>query len=550
MEELRTQWGRVVLAARGGDLLARIRRLMVSSEHERLPPWWQSPVATLIVIAGLVAGLWGMARSTADSHAPPGAKSRDDGSGAIGQRDEPVAADTAGVARQPELSGKRHGERPAGDEQDDGAPVEYLPRPTKAERKIIAALDQPTSVEFNDTPLETCLEYLKDYHQISLRVDRAALADRKMRLDQPITLKVAGLSLRGILKLLLEPVRMTYVIHHDMMRITTVEKSEQILMTRTYPVNDLYQEQTPAGDPPLDEAGSQKGTRAMSRPGDLERAITKAIAPDSWDDKQGPGSITYVAKSGSLVIRHNAAVHAQVLQLLRDLREAKRAGQGASQKAPSRTGWKLRGPKLVETYSLVGIMDLNGDGEDDRGLLRRLVAAIGGSIDNDVDELGVIRIDGTFPDDGKASLSDKTKFIVVGRIPDVADLSDPHEIATTLKIAGHYKDLQDQARARGVRIITLKDFLRYIGYEARATDGSRDESADVTADKLRPAREDDVIGDQPASPEKTDTPPGGLSANSVINSIGRAKQALLKAQQHADSTGCAGRTPPISTKSR
>jgi hypothetical protein len=34
-----------------------------------------------------------------------------------------------------------------------------------------------------------------------------------------------------------------------------------------------------------------------------------------------------------------------------------------------------------------------------------------------------------------------------------------------LKIAEIYKEMGDQARAQGVRIVGLEDFLRYIGYE-------------------------------------------------------------------------------------
>ena len=92
-------------------------------------------------------------------------------------------------------------------------------------------------------------------------------------------------------------------------------------------------------------------------------------------------------------------------------------------------------------------------------------AGAGASIDNEVDEQGVLRVDGRIPDDGRPGILEKTKFVVVGKIPQPADLSDADEIATGLKIGALYKDLEDQARDRGVRVIGLEDFLRYIGYE-------------------------------------------------------------------------------------
>jgi hypothetical protein len=70
-------------------------------------------------------------------------------------------------------------------------------------------------------------------------------------------------------------------------------------------------------------------TTGQSFGGDLETAIMKTIDPESWEEKEGPGSMTYVSEAGSLVIRQTSAAHEQILQLLRDLREAKRAGPAA-----------------------------------------------------------------------------------------------------------------------------------------------------------------------------------------------------------------------------
>jgi beta-lactamase regulating signal transducer with metallopeptidase domain/thiol-disulfide isomerase/thioredoxin len=53
MEELRAPAGRMALAASGGNLLLRVRRLLGAHEPDRLPPWWQSGVTALIVLACL-----------------------------------------------------------------------------------------------------------------------------------------------------------------------------------------------------------------------------------------------------------------------------------------------------------------------------------------------------------------------------------------------------------------------------------------------------------------------------------------------------------------
>jgi hypothetical protein len=54
------------------------------------------------------------------------------------------------------------------------------------------------------------------------------------------------------------------------------------------------------------------------------KAITGTVVPDSWDLLSGPGSVHAVEASSCLVIRQTRSVHREVLQLLRDLRAAKR----------------------------------------------------------------------------------------------------------------------------------------------------------------------------------------------------------------------------------
>jgi hypothetical protein len=256
--------------------------------------------------------------------------------------------------------------------------VEFLPRPTKDEERILKALATPIDVEFRDTPLEDALAFINDYPnlpKLGLYIDKKTLVDEGVALDQPITLKLKGLRLESVLKLLLRPVQLTFVIEDDVLQITTSAKAGEKLITRTYPVRDLYQppEQIPFRDPPQKEpapkdaapkkpeeatapsagdgnrrpaatqvlkqgfgGGGMGGNRGPGRRADLIVAITTTIQPDSWEELSGPGSLTYVKEAGSLVIRQTREVHAEILQLLRDLREAKRLGQAA----PGRTGAK------------------------------------------------------------------------------------------------------------------------------------------------------------------------------------------------------------------
>jgi hypothetical protein len=79
-----------------------------------------------------------------------------------------------------------------------------LVRYNPTEEKIRKSLSKPTTVEFLDLPLEDCITFLKEYHNINIWLDRPTLTDEGVALDQPITLKLAGVSFRSVLKLLLE----------------------------------------------------------------------------------------------------------------------------------------------------------------------------------------------------------------------------------------------------------------------------------------------------------------------------------------------------------
>jgi hypothetical protein len=114
-----------------------------------------------------------------------------------------------------------------------------LVRYNPTEEKIRGTLSRPTTVDFLDLPLEDCITFLKEYHNINIWLDKATLVDEGVVLDQPVTLQLAGATMRSVLKLLLEPLQLTYVIENEVMKITTTAKAGEKLSTRVYPVGDL-----------------------------------------------------------------------------------------------------------------------------------------------------------------------------------------------------------------------------------------------------------------------------------------------------------------------
>jgi hypothetical protein len=120
-----------------------------------------------------------------------------------------------------------------------------------------------------------------------------------------------------------------------------------------------------------------------------------------------------------------------------------------------------------EAFSLIGVIDIDGDGTADLERLERLVAVAGGEIDNLVDEKGTLRVHGAVPRDSKPQLTESTKFVVVGEIPEVNVDDDPQKVDRIQKILDYRRQLEDAARDHGVRVISLKDFLEYLGFKAK-----------------------------------------------------------------------------------
>ncbi len=113
-----------------------------------------------------------------------------------------------------------------------------LSRPSRAEAKILDALAADTELEFTNAPLDAVIEHLKETHDIDMEINTRALDDVGVATDEPITLNLSQkISLRSALMLLVEPLRLTYVVRDDELLITTPEDAENRF--KVYPVGDL-----------------------------------------------------------------------------------------------------------------------------------------------------------------------------------------------------------------------------------------------------------------------------------------------------------------------
>jgi general secretion pathway protein D len=308
------------------------------------------------------------------------------------QRDDEEPAAEESPAEAPRAKPAVTAESPfsaPSDRQSVSSGVEFLPQPSEAEKIATAALDRKVTVDFTETPLADVVDYLQAVigNQTSIQLDLRALEDAGVGADTPVTRHVKDVKMRTALRLLLDDLDLAYLIRDDVMLITTKDKYDTELLTRTYPIGDLIERRpatavpvapaakgggqfqiadkpapatpvaaekpmpqsaagTPAAAPvggngsvasglgggPVRAATTSKERALESKRNEadpysaLVEVITTTIKPQTWDEVGGPGSISVVPVARSVVISQTREVHDEILELLRSLRAAKQTG--------------------------------------------------------------------------------------------------------------------------------------------------------------------------------------------------------------------------------
>ncbi len=116
----------------------------------------------------------------------------------------------------------------------------------------------------------------------------------------------------------------------------------------------------------------------------------------------------------------------------------------------------LWGVGRPETFSISGIIDLDGDGNSDMDQLRQIIENANAKIDNEVTENGERLGNG---------LTVHTKFLVIGEVPDIENAKTDEQRDKMQETLAKMKEIREEARLKAVRTVGINDFLSYIGYK-------------------------------------------------------------------------------------
>jgi hypothetical protein len=180
----------------------------------------------------------------------------------------------------------------------------------ESQARILHALEEPISLNAVDMPLRDVVDRLQADCRISIQLDVKAITDAGGVPEMQITGNFSNIRLRSALELMLVPHELNWIIHADSLLITSDAKAKEHVETRIYPVHDLV------------EGGSEMGEGEDYD--SLLDLLTSTIAPTTWTDSGGTGSLSPFPNSKALVVSHTREIHEQIEVLfarLRDVRE-------------------------------------------------------------------------------------------------------------------------------------------------------------------------------------------------------------------------------------
>jgi len=122
-------------------------------------------------------------------------------------------------------------------------------------------------------------------------------------------------------------------------------------------------------------------------------------------------------------------------------------------------------PGRAQHIAMIGLVAFDGHKDDDRDRFHEILKTVNAVVDWEVGPDGLPTAE--FADlNMEAEIDINTRFLVVGQIPDQTDAATDEEVAYANAIQVELIKLERIARQQGVTIVSLPNFLNYIGFSS------------------------------------------------------------------------------------
>lgn len=203
-------------------------------------------------------------------------------------------------------------------------------------RKNDHLLRRKVSLHVEKQPLQSTLAHIATSSDLQLAIDKAGLAEEGVTEKTPVTITVDGVMTQSALNLILEPLKLAYVLEDG--KVLRVSSQTRLRA----PTVRVYQVKTVIADPEVLDLKA------------LSTLIQDTVQPDSWQKVGGQGSIATNEKTKSLVIRQSKEAQDEISRLLKDLSDLAVASEEAT-RATSTTRGDSKEKSALESSPIIGV---------------------------------------------------------------------------------------------------------------------------------------------------------------------------------------------------
>jgi hypothetical protein len=177
---------------------------------------------------------------------------------------------------------------------------------SEKEVALVKALNSVLSVDYQEKPLKDVLEDLQKRTGQAIIVDPSSLKESNADYSDPVTLKLNKVLFRTILRKVLADNGLTFVIQEGTIQAVTPAKAREMMVVRTYPINDIVAPDGFAMRFGPFVARAQMLTNVQN----LINSIKTSVDPGLWTE--GGGSVQFYEPGMALIIRAPTEFHFQM----------------------------------------------------------------------------------------------------------------------------------------------------------------------------------------------------------------------------------------------
>ncbi len=213
--------------------------------------------------------------------------------------------------------------------------LKYQNRVFSQHDRIRQNLQKLISVDFQDRPLSEFMQFIANHAGINIVIDDAGLAEAGISSKEPITVHLEHVYSATAINIVLQSLGLASMIEDEVLKVTSEERAQGGLQITVYQIKDLVGD---AEDVKLE----------FER---LIETIRMVVAPESWDNMGGSGSLSAHFSTNSLVVRQVRLVHDEIEWLLAEMRNIDSRGENSSNDCDRKRTAKASNVRFEECHA-------------------------------------------------------------------------------------------------------------------------------------------------------------------------------------------------------